>query len=263
MTYLCSLIHDADEYARPYKEAHRLAMRICIVNDDGIHGEGLTVLANWAKKLGEVTIFAPKVQQSGKSHSIELHESFEVAEVEHPSGVRAFTVDSTPADCVRVALLAMGEKFDLVLSGVNCGYNLGREMIYSGTVGAALEAAVSGVKAIAFSTGFDTFAGAEAYLDAAWAFLQEHELLSKAQVWNINIPEEPTGECRITRQGGAFFSDEFRREGNMFFAAGKCIYTPTPDGRIDTNAVLRDRCISFTPIRNDKTDHDVLRQLID
>ena len=236
-------------------------MRICITNDDGIHGEGLLVLANWAKKLGEVTIFAPKEQQSGKSHSIEIHEHYEVLPVEHPSGVRAFTVDSTPADCVRVALLAMGEKYDLVLSGVNCGYNLGREIIYSGTVGAALEASVHGVKAIAMSTGFDTFAGAESYLDAAWAFMQEHQLLDKAGVWNVNFPEDPTGECRITRQGGAFFSDEFQRDGNMFFAAGKCIYKPTADSTIDTNAVLNDRCMSFTPIRNDRTDYDALREI--
>ena len=237
-------------------------MKICITNDDGIRGEGLLVLANWAKKLGEVTIFAPKEQQSGKGHSIELHKRYEVLPAEHPSGVRVFTVDSTPADCVRVALLALGETFDLVLSGVNCGYNLGREIIYSGTVGAALEAAVHGVKAIAMSTGFDTFAGAEKYLDAAWAYIQQNKLLDKAQVWNVNFPEEPTGECRITRQGGAFFADEFQREGNMFFAAGKCIYTPTEDGTIDTNAVLRDHCMSFTPIRNDRTDYDALRNIL-
>lgn len=236
-------------------------MRICITNDDGIRGEGLTVLANWAKKLGEVTIFAPKEQQSGKSHSIDIHDAFEVQEVQHETGVRAFTVDSTPADCVRIALLAMGEKFDLVFSGVNCGYNLGREIIYSGTVGAALEASVQGVKAIAFSTGFDTFAGAEKHLDTAWAFIQQNRLLERGNVWNVNFPEDPTGECRLTRQGGAFFSDEFRREGNMFFAAGKCVYTPTGDSGIDTNAVLQDRCISFTPIRNDRTDWDALQGL--
>ena len=236
-------------------------MRICITNDDGIHSEGLTVLANWAKHLGEVTIFAPREQQSGKSHSIEIHDAYEVVEVQHPSGVRAFTVDSTPADCVRVALLAMGEHYDLVLSGVNCGYNLGREIIYSGTVGAALEASVHGVKAIALSTGFTTFDGARRHLDTAWDYIQRNGLLDRAGVWNVNFPEDPTGDCRLTRQGGAFFSDEFRREGNMFFAAGKCVYTPTSDGSIDTNAVLQDRCISFTPIRNDRTDWDALQGL--
>ena len=168
-------------------------MRICITNDDGIHGEGLLVLANWAKKLGDVTIFAPKFQQSGKSHSIEIHQPFEVRQVEHPSGVRAFTVDSTPADCVRVALLAMKESFDLILSGVNCGYNLGREIIYSGTVGAALEASVHGVKAIALSTGFDTFEGAAAHLDTVWDYITRHQLLNKAQVLNVNraVPSSP------------------------------------------------------------------------
>ena len=96
-------------------------MRICITNDDSIHGEGLLILANWAKKLGEVTIVAPKEQQSGKSHSIEFHHGFTVEKVSHPSGVEAYTVDSTPADCVRIALLALKKPFDLLLSGINCG----------------------------------------------------------------------------------------------------------------------------------------------
>ena len=235
-------------------------MRICITNDDGIQGKGLEILANWAKKLGEVTIFAPKEQQSGKSHSIEIHAAYEVEEVAHPSGVRAFTVDSTPADCVRVALLAMGEKYDLVLSGINCGYNLGREIIYSGTVGAALEASVHGVKALALSTGFETFRGAKKSLDAAWDFIQQNRLLERADVWNVNFPEKPTAQCRLTRQGGMYFSDEFQRNGNMFFAAGKCVYTPSEDGALDTNAVLKDGCISFTPIRNDRTNDEVLEK---
>lgn len=229
-------------------------MRICITNDDGIFGEGLLVLANWAKKLGEVTIFAPKHQQSGKSHSIEIHQAFEVKQVEHPSGLRAFTVDSTPADCVRVALLAMGEQFDLVLSGINCGYNLGREIIYSGTVAAALEASVHGVKALALSTGFDTFSGAQAQLDAVWQYITENDLFSRSDVWNVNIPENPTGGIRLTQQGGPFFSDDFTWEGDMFCAGGKCVWTPSALGHADTDAVLRDGHVSLTPIHNDRTN---------
>lgn len=237
-------------------------MKICITNDDGIHGEGLLVLANWAKKIGDVTIFAPKTQQSGKAHSIELHEAYEVQQVEHPSGVRAYTVDSTPADCVRVALLAMNEQFDLVLSGVNCGYNLGREIIYSGTVGAALEASVHGMKGIAISTGFDTFAGAEAHLDTVWAFVQQHDLLNQSNVWNINIPENPTGEVRLTHQGGRYFSDDFAWKGNLICAKGKCVWKPSEDERLDTNAVLLHRSISVTPIITDRTDWNTLNRLL-
>ena len=236
-------------------------MRICIANDDGINAEGLLILANWAKKLGDVTIFAPKTQQSGKGHSIELHEAFEVKPVEHPSGVRAYTVDSTPADCVRVALLAMNEQFDLVFSGINCGYNLGREIIYSGTVGAALEASVHGISGVAISTGFDTFAGAEACLDTAWDYIMQHKLLDKPCVWNVNIPEEPAGTVRLTHQGGRYFSDDFAWDGDKIRATGKCIWTPSDDPAMDTNAVLRDRCISISPISNDRTNWKVFEEV--
>ncbi|MBR6808974.1 MAG: 5'/3'-nucleotidase SurE, partial [Clostridia bacterium] len=82
-------------------------MKICITNDDGVHAKGLCVLAQWAKKLGDVTIFAPAIQQSGKSHSIEIHTPYRVEKVQHSTGLRAYQVYSTPADCVRVAMMAM------------------------------------------------------------------------------------------------------------------------------------------------------------
>lgn len=229
-------------------------MNICITNDDGIRGEGLLILANWARKIGNVTIVAPLSQQSGKSHSIEFHHGFEVKEVSHPSHLTAYTVDSTPADCVRVAMLALKKPFDLLLSGINCGYNLGREIIYSGTVGAALEAAVHGVKALALSTGFDSFTAAENHLDALWQFVQENRLLDKADVWNINVPEETTGKICITRQGGAFYSDDFFWQEGKIFASGKCVWQPSDDYAFDTNCVLHGRHISITPLCNDRTD---------
>ena len=229
-------------------------MKICITNDDGIFSEGITILAEWAKKLGEVVIVAPKVQQSGKAHSIEIHKPFEVKQVEHPTGVRAFSVDSTPADCVRLALTAMNENFDIVFSGINCGYNLGREIIYSGTVGAALEASMQKVNGVAFSTGFDTFAGAQQHLDTAWEYIIQNDLLGKSDVWNVNIPEISTGEIQLTHQGGRYFSDEFIQDGDYFRSNGQDIWTPTDDETMDTNAVLLHKHISLTPLTTDKTN---------
>ena len=229
-------------------------MKICITNDDGIFSEGITILAEWAKKIGEVVIVAPKVQQSGKAHSIEIHKPFEVKQVEHPTGVRAFSVDSTPADCVRLALTAMNENFDIVFSGINCGYNLGREIIYSGTVGAALEASMQKVNGIAFSTGFDTFAGAQQHLDTAWEYIIQNDLLGKSDVWNVNIPEISTGEIRLTHQGGRYFSDEFIQDGDYFRSNGQDIWTRTDDETMDTNAVLLHKHISLTPLTTDKTN---------
>ena len=233
-------------------------MKICITNDDGIFSEGIILLAEWAKKLGDVTIVAPKTQQSGKAHSIEIHHAFEVRQVEHPTGLRAISVDSTPADCVRVALAAMNESFDLVFSGVNCGYNVGREITYSGTVSAALEAGTRNTKGIAISTGFDTFDGARKDLDTAWNFIIEHELLKASDVWNVNIPEAPTGEVRLTHQGGRYFSDDFVWEGDMLRPNGQNIWKPVEDDTLDTNAVLHHRWISLTPLTTDKTNWKAL-----
>lgn len=77
-------------------------MKILLTNDDGIQSEGLMIVAKWAKKLGDVTVSAPKFEQSGKSHSIDIHNPFEVKKVDYLDGVRAFSVDSSPADCVRL-----------------------------------------------------------------------------------------------------------------------------------------------------------------
>lgn len=238
-------------------------MRICITNDDGIYGEGLCILAEWAKKLGEVVIYAPKVEQSAKSHAIEIHQSFEMKEVSHPAGVRAYAVDSTPADCVRLAVLGLHEQFDLVFSGINKGLNIGRDIIYSGTVSAAFEAAALGIKAIAVSTDFTTFDTAEKYLDKVWEFIMEKDLLHKADVWNVNIPGSTTGDIRFTSQGGPYYSDDFaRQENDHYLPLGKCVWANTEDETLDTNAVLHHGCISITPLTYDRTDWNVLKKLL-
>ncbi|MBQ4639860.1 MAG: 5'/3'-nucleotidase SurE [Clostridia bacterium] len=233
-------------------------MRICITNDDGIHAKGLCVLARWAGKVGDVTIVAPRYQQSGKSHSIDIHQPYAVERAAHETGFAAWQVDSTPADCVRVAMMALGEKFDLVLSGINHGYNLGREITYSGTVGAALEAGVQGTKAIALSTRREIFDGMEEKLDNMWAFFQEKGLLQLADVWNVNIPEEYTGRIVLARQGGPFYSDTFFMNGGLASVEGKPVWQPGGDANVDTDAVLQFGHISVTPLTNDRTNEKVL-----
>ena len=119
-------------------------MRILIVNDDGIRASQMLPRARWAKKLGTVTVVAPKVEQSGKSQGIELHEPFEVKAVELEEGIEAYAVDSTPADCIRYAVLGLGRTFDLVISGINRGFNMGTDIMYSGTAGAVMGSADTG-----------------------------------------------------------------------------------------------------------------------
>lgn len=230
-------------------------MRICITNDDGIHSEGLQRLVQWAQKLGEVYVYAPKVEQSAKSHAVEIHKPFEARRDHVPGAVKAWAVDSTPADCIRFAVLGQHERFDLVISGINRGLNIGQDIMYSGTCSAAMEAVALGMNAMAISTEPDTFDDAVAQLDRVWEYITTRDLYSKARLWNVNIPLRTTEEMRITRQGGPYYSDDFAPEANdMYRPVGKAIYAPVEHSEFDTDCVLRDRCISLSPLTVDRTD---------
>ena len=236
-------------------------MRILLTNDDGIFAPGMQVLMNWARTIGEVVVYAPKSEQSGKSHAIEIHKPFEVLPVTLPGGVEGYSVDSTPADCVRYAILGRHENIDLVISGVNRGHNIGMDIIYSGTVGAIFEAAALGVKGIAISTGFETFDTAAAQLDNVWAYFTRRGLLNKCGHYNINIPESYTGDIRITRQGGPYYSDEFPLHSeNMYMPTGICVHRNGGNLELDTDATISGH-ISITPITADRTNTEVFRQL--
>lgn len=238
-------------------------MRIAITNDDGIQGEGLLHLVRWAAKIGEVTVFAPRVEQSAKSHAIEIHRPFAVREAQVPGAVRAFAVDSTPADCVRFAIMGMHERYDLILSGINRGLNLGQDIMYSGTVSAVFEAAALGTKGLALSTDPDRFDTAVRQLDRVWAFMTDNALFARCPIWNVNIPGETTGEFRLTRQGGPYFSDDFAALGNdMHMPRGKAVWESAMNEHLDTDAVLHYRHISVTPLTIDRSNHEVLRALL-
>ncbi len=236
-------------------------MRILIVNDDSITSSVLAPLAKWAQKLGEVTVVVPKFEQSGKSHSIEIHKPFEVLSLpDIIPGVRTFTVDSSPADCVRYAILGMHEPFDLVLSGINRGLNIGTDIMYSGTVGAATEAVALGCKAVALSTEPESFDTALAHLDTVFDCFVQHNLLVKNDLYNVNIPHTVKG-LRITRQGGPYYSDDFPTIGNhLVRPTGKCVYVEGDDYTVDTHAVLHGY-ISITPLAFDRTAHNIVAQL--
>lgn len=233
-------------------------MRILITNDDGIGGEGLRRLVDWAAKLGEVWVVAPKVEQSAKSHAIEIHKPFEAKEVAYPGAARAYAVDSTPADCVRFAILGLHETFDLVISGINRGLNIGQDIMYSGTVSAVFEAAALGTKGLALSTDPASFDDAVAWLDSLWQYLASRALFLRCPIWNVNIPIGTTGEFRITRQGGPYYSDDFGAlPGDLYEPLGKPVWVGRNDAQLDTDAVLHYRHISVTPLTIDRTALDV------
>ena len=229
-------------------------MRILITNDDGIYAAGLIPLVKWAMKLGQVTVIAPKVEQSGKSHGIEIHKSFSLEKVELVDGAEAYALDSTPADCVRFAYIGLGERYDLVLSGINRGVNLGIDISYSGTAGAIFEAGRLGMRGIAFSTYPDTLEYAKEHLDRAYAFLTDNALLDENPIYNINIPKEPVG-IKITKQGSPYFSDRFeRQDGDMYQQSGEMIPDVCPDDLTRDTVALANNFISVTPLSTTRTD---------
>lgn len=232
-------------------------MRILITNDDGINAPSLRLLVNWAKKHGEVTVVAPKLEQSGKSHGIELHHPFEVKRIDCFPEVDAFFVDSTPADCVRVAMLILKREFDLVISGINNGYNVGVDIVYSGTVSAAFEASYFNINAVAVSSDFKSTGITEAQLEFIYDRFIEERLFEKCKIYNVNIPDNAK-KISYTAQGGRYYSDDFiKLDNNMYSPNGFMVFENKHDITIDTDAVAAGY-ISITPLLSDRTDHSAL-----
>ena len=238
-------------------------MRILVTNDDGIGASQLLPLIRWCQRFGEVTAVVPKVEQSGKSHSFEIHKDFEAKQVVLEPGITVWAVDSTPADCVRFAVLGKQMEFDLCISGVNRGFNLGKDIMYSGTAAAASEAVNLGIPAIALSTPPGNYHNATGELDRIAGFFRQHKLLELHRLYNVNIPAAPKG-IRITRQGGPYYSDDFPHVGNdLYRPTGKPIWQYSGDDTLDTDSTLHGGYITITPLTIDRTDWTVYRQICD
>ena len=236
-------------------------MRILITNDDSISAEQLLPLVKYCRKLGDVTVAVPMYEQSAKSHGIELHKAFTVEKRFLDGDITTYVVDSTPADCVRFAVLGLEQRFDLVISGINRGLNMGTDIWYSGTVSAVREAVLQKIPAIAFSTTPEYYDNAIAHLDEIFDYINNNKLLDVHNAYNVNIPPHPKG-IKITRQGGMFFSDGFvNTEGDLYRASGKCVYTSSNDLTLDTDAAMSG-FVSIMPISNNLTDNAVFEKLV-
>ncbi len=230
-------------------------MKILLTNDDSVSAEKLPPLIDWCKQLGQVTVAVPEFEQSGKSHGIQLREPFK-AEKRMLRDTETWVVNSTPADCVRFAVLGLKQSYDLVISGVNRGYNMGLDVMYSGTVAAIYEAAALGIPAVALSTSYQEYSHATDHLDMVWDYVKSQGLLDKHSLYNINIPVKPKG-IRITRQGGPYYSDDFApRENNLYMPVGRCIHENRGDLTVDTDCVVSGY-ISITPMTLHRTDMQV------
>ncbi len=233
-------------------------MQILVVNDDGYTSEGIRILAEFAGTLGNVTLCAPKTEQSGKSHAINITSPFEAKRAEPIGGAECWYVDSTPADCVRFAVNGLHREYDLVFSGINRGINVGRDILYSGTVGAIFEAAALGMPAIAFSTEPGDFGTAKEKIPAVYAWMAERGLLAGRCLWNINIPKVSPKGILLTRQAGPYYLDRIEPCGDgLFRQIGYSMYQGTADLSLDLDAVMNGY-ISITPMSLSRTDEKVL-----
>ena len=229
-------------------------MRILITNDDGINAPGIRMLAQWAKKHGEVTVIAPKVEQSGMSHAIQFVEPIEIKRVPFMDGVEAWQMDSTPADCVRFGIAGLKREYDLVLSGINRGVNVGVDLVYSGTVAAIFEAARLGAHGIAFSTFPHSQESASEYFEDVYKFITENNLFEKNLIFNVNIPDEVKG-MHLTYQGSPYFSDTFEKgEGDMYLQVGCKIDDVCPDDIKRDTVAIHKGYISVTPLMATRTN---------
>ncbi len=236
-------------------------MRILITNDDGINAPALPHLIKWAMTLGEVTVVAPKVEQSGKSHAIDFTRPIEIKKVPLVEGAECWYMDSTPADCVRFAVLGMKQKYDLIISGINRGFNLGKDIVYSGTCGAIFEGARLGINGIALSTDPKDFAPAVNQLGRVFDLIKDKSLFDLCPLYNINIPIDAK-DIYFTRQGGIYFTDEFVYIGNdMYEQTGDIVRIGGTDFTLDTDTV-RNGHISITPLVATRTDFGALDKLL-
>lgn len=167
-------------------------MKILVVNDDGIGSRGLLLLAEAASKFGEVTVVAPASQCSAMSQRLSIFDDLRLEEHQFPAFVKkAYSLGGTPADCVKMAMdYLLPQKPDLLFSGINAGFNVGHDIAYSGTVGAAMEGLMNGVPSFAFSArDAADFDHAAAMLPPIIEKLLQKEPL-RDSVWNVNFPAE-------------------------------------------------------------------------
>lgn len=243
-------------------------MHILVTNDDGVHAPGLLALAQSVRKIADkVTILAPDHNWSASGHVKTLHRPLRVNLTELADGTEAWTSDGAPSDCVALAQLGFVEdKIDLVVSGINPNANIGHDVTYSGTVTAAMEAAIWGIPGVAVSLDRpEDLISAVIYDPAAEAarqvivWLWEQPDRPKDTVLNINVPYGPLSEMkgfRLTRQGLRIYRDELvRREdprGKAYYWIGGDVPTGVEEPGTDFGALLAGY-VSVTPLQLDLT----------
>jgi 5'-nucleotidase len=239
-------------------------MRLLCTNDDGILAYGLECLVRAAEPLGEITVVAPDREQSATSHSLTLHHPLRPVK----RGERRYQVDGTPTDCVMLAVEAlMDARPDYVFSGINHGQNMGEDVLYSGTVAAAMEAVMLGAPGIGISFAGNQPETMETYRDVLVRLIERITSVSdfpRDTLLNINLPRGPASELRgikVTSLGSRFFSESLTRMkdpwGREIFWIGGGTITWTGGEEAD-HAAVAEGYISITPLHMDLTNYSLI-----
>lgn len=239
-------------------------MNILISNDDGIDSRGIASLAATLKEIGNVTVVAPRTEQSAVGHAITMKIPLRVTEYYKDSTFFGYAIDGTPADCIKIGIRNIMKKPpDIVFSGINHGSNTAINIIYSGTVSAAREAAIMDIPAIAISVANHEAKHFEYANKIAkkLAYLVVRNNLQKGTLLNVNVPDLPEEEIRgvlLTQQGKSKWDDIYEEREDPY---GKKYYWLTGDlVEVDNDLItdhfaIKNKYATITPIHFDLTDY--------
>ncbi len=241
-------------------------MDILLVNDDGVYAKGILTLAKYLSKSHNVVVVAPHSQMSGKSHSMTFHDYVNVIKLDIAEGIDFYALSGTPADCVKFGIeVILKHNPDLVVSGINNGFNLGTDVAYSGTVGACMESGLMGVPSIAISqnyhlTNFDFSASFLCEkLDELYSIIKDTN-----KILSINLPydnAQDTKGVRFAKVGVHQYTDNYIDCGiDGFMLTGEPIEDIENDDDADVK-YIRQGYITISPIKPDFTDNQTYNML--
>ncbi len=250
-------------------------MNILITNDDGVRSEGILALAKAMRTIGKTYILAPDRNWSATGHVKSLSKPLRIHEVKLEDDSSAWTCDGSPSDCVSMGLHGFfGVKFDLVVTGINTAANLAQDITCSGTVTAAMEAAIHGVPAVAFSLDTSNLKGQRANYDEAafWARkiikITKNQTFAPLSLLSVNIPALPAQEIKgiqITRLGQRIYRDQLEKRTDprgydYYWMLGK---EPQgiPQAGTDIGA-LQEGFVSITPLHLDMTAYHLMQNIL-
>ena len=239
-------------------------MNILITNDDGIYAEGILELAKAMKEIANVYVVAPDSQKSAVGHAITVHNPVMLKNAFIDDDIKAYAISGTPADCVKVGIegLFSDVDFDLVLSGINNGPNLGTDVIYSGTVSAAIEGLVQNKPAIAvsyddFNVSKEIYKEASKYVVNIVKSLKDNLNMLNDCILNVNIPKTEIKGFKVTTLGDRKYDNALEERvspyGYRYFWIGGQVKKLEQDESSDIKA-LEEGYISLTPVNIDMTN---------